>query len=118
MRNKHSHEMSKPTLISHFRATRPVNHSMGVKIVALFQILISELSISYIFFSNTPYPGHNNRHKQWLAALLTRLALTYWEVYQSKKAQPRCLQEALLSCLLCRAGCHRICSSPGSHTCF
>lgn len=59
-----------------------------------------------------------NRHKQKLAALLRKLALTYWEVCQWKTARPRCLQVALPSCLSCRAGCHKICSSPGSHTCF
>lgn len=117
-RNKQSHRRLKPTSVSYFHVINPVYHSMGAYIVPFFP-LNDQLDVSKLqFCQSTPCPGNNSRHKQRLAALLTTLALTYWEVYPSKKAQPQCLQEALLSCLSCRADCRRICSLPGSHTCF
>lgn len=45
MRNKHSHERLKPTLISHFHATNAVNRSLGACIMSLF-LLNDQLGIS------------------------------------------------------------------------
>lgn len=119
-RNKHNHERLKPTLMSHC----DISHLLILPIISVYFLkpdLTSKCAVrnqlSSVFKSTSSH-SNNSRYKQRLAVLLTKLALTYWEVYQWKKAQPQCLQEVLLSCLLCRAGCHKRCSWPVSHTCF
>lgn len=103
------------TLILYCHTTNPINYNGSLaRALCISSNRLSRQTSLYHSFATCL----GNRHKQKLAALLRKLALTYWEVCQWKTARPRCLQEALPSCLSCRAGCHKICSSPGSHTCF